>query len=297
MASAAANHIGTLAAASDDEAAQAAAAAFTPESILGNILYYRIHDYVQQLALVQLLPEICQQHPKVKLVVMDSIAFHFRHDFDDYALRTRLLNGMASELLALASQRKLAVVLMNQMTTKLGAADSGAGGAPAAAGGGGDRHSHLVPALGTYAEMLEHTAADCARLRSPGLRDNSHRAPLHPNPGESWGHASTIRVIMFWDRMQRYATLYKAPALEERTIAYDVTVGFNHIFFCFLFCFWLIRPLSALPPPQADGIRDTAAGNGDGDDAASALQGGAGASSPSSSSTPAGKRSRLDPNA
>ncbi len=46
---------------------------------------------------------------KVRLVLVDSIAFPFRHDFDDFALRTRLLNGLAQNFIRMAVTRKLAV--------------------------------------------------------------------------------------------------------------------------------------------------------------------------------------------
>ena len=46
---------------------------------------------------------------QVKLIVVDSIAFHFRHDFDDLALRTRLLNGLAQSFIKMACERQLAV--------------------------------------------------------------------------------------------------------------------------------------------------------------------------------------------
>ncbi len=84
--------------------------------------------------------------PQVQLLVIDSVTFHFRHDFDDYMLRTRLLNNMAQTLMSLAEEYQLAVrnivlvslcladtnteyyiyiyiykvVLMNQVTTKIG---------------------------------------------------------------------------------------------------------------------------------------------------------------------------------
>jgi hypothetical protein len=37
-----------------------------------------------------------------------SIAFHFRHDFDDFAQRSRLLNSMAQQLTNIASTRGIA---------------------------------------------------------------------------------------------------------------------------------------------------------------------------------------------
>ena len=46
---------------------------------------------------------------QVKLIVVDSIAFHFRHDFEDLSLRTRLLNGMAQSFIKMATLNKLAV--------------------------------------------------------------------------------------------------------------------------------------------------------------------------------------------
>lgn len=94
----------------------------------------------------------CRHCMQVKVVVVDSIAFHFRQDFGDMSLRTRVLNGMAQQLIRLAAAHDLAVVLINQMTTKLTA------GGP----------SRLVPAL-----------------------------------GESWGHASTNRVILSWQNEVR----------------------------------------------------------------------------------------------
>jgi len=45
----------------------------------------------------------------VKLIVVDSIAFQFRHDFDDLALRTRLLNGLAQSFIKMAFENHLAV--------------------------------------------------------------------------------------------------------------------------------------------------------------------------------------------
>lgn len=46
---------------------------------------------------------------QVKLVVIDSITFYFRQDFEDMALRTRLLGEMALKLMKLAQKFNLAV--------------------------------------------------------------------------------------------------------------------------------------------------------------------------------------------
>jgi len=123
------------------------------------------------VALVKILDDFLKAHPKVRVIVIDSIAFHFRLNFPDMALRTRLLNGISQTLMQLASENELAVVLMNQMTTKMDM-----------------DHSKLVPAL-----------------------------------GESWGHASTNRVILFHRNGQRQAFLFKSPNLQERTVLYRIT--------------------------------------------------------------------------
>ncbi|XP_019716318.1 DNA repair protein RAD51 homolog 3 [Hippocampus comes] len=129
LATAAVRHCTLLA----EEAEQRdAAAAFTVETILSNIFMVRCHDYVELLAEIYLLPDFLSSHPKVRLVVIDSVAFPFRQHFDELrAQRTRLLNGLAQQLISMATKHDVAVVLSNQMTTRL-------------QGG----QSQLVPALG-----------------------------------------------------------------------------------------------------------------------------------------------------
>lgn len=111
----------------------------TPETFLSRIYYYRIHDYVEQVAIVHMLPHILQyQYPKVKLIVIDSITFHFRYDFEDFSKRTRMLTSMAQKLMLVAEKFSTAVVIINQMTTKVA----------------NDNESTLVPALGeTWAHV------------------------------------------------------------------------------------------------------------------------------------------------
>ncbi|KAK6317219.1 hypothetical protein J4Q44_G00126190 [Coregonus suidteri] len=70
------------------------------------------------LAETYLLADFLAQHTEVRLVVIDSIAFPFRHDFDDLSQRTRLLNGLAQQLIQIATNHNVAVILTNQMTTK-----------------------------------------------------------------------------------------------------------------------------------------------------------------------------------
>lgn len=145
--------------------------------------------------------KIRRAHPRfmphqVKLVVIDSVAFHFRQDFRDMALRTRLLKGMAQQLLRLAAENELAVVLVNQMTTRIGR---------------GSEEAHLIPALGE--RFLICTSSFWLNFLTYSFY-----------VGESWGHACTIRIILSWQGSQRCATLYKSPSAPESTVKYSVTV-------------------------------------------------------------------------
>ncbi|KAM3854855.1 DNA repair protein RAD51 homolog 3 isoform 1-T2 [Vipera latastei] len=114
-----------------EEDHQIALETFSLENILSHIYYFRCHDYMELLAQVYLLPDFLSGHPKVQLIVIDGIAFPFRHDFEDLSLRTRLLNGLAQQLIRIANDQTLAVVLTNQMTTRFE-----------------QSRSSLVPALG-----------------------------------------------------------------------------------------------------------------------------------------------------
>ncbi|KAE9460006.1 hypothetical protein C3L33_08093, partial [Rhododendron williamsianum] len=56
--------------------------------------------------------DMSEYHEFVKVVIIDSVTFHFRQDFEDMALRTRLLSGMALKLMKLANKYSLAVRLV-----------------------------------------------------------------------------------------------------------------------------------------------------------------------------------------
>jgi len=123
VAQAASNHL-VLMAENRMDCEKEEAKRFTLESVLSRIHYYRVHDYVEQIALINLLPSILREKPEVKLIVIDSVAFHFRHDLEDMRKRSHLLMCLGQNLAFLAEQFEVAAVLMNQMTTKLSKNDS-----------------------------------------------------------------------------------------------------------------------------------------------------------------------------
>ncbi|CAG8511154.1 12227_t:CDS:10 [Acaulospora morrowiae] len=105
------------------------------ETVLSRIHYFRAHDYIELLALIKIMDQFLKEHRTVKLIVIDSIAFPFRQNFSDMMLRTRLLNMIAQDLAIIAESFEIAVVLLNQMTTRFGNS------------GNSDKVT-LVPALG-----------------------------------------------------------------------------------------------------------------------------------------------------
>ncbi|KAK7884598.1 hypothetical protein WMY93_027721 [Mugilogobius chulae] len=104
---------------------------FTVEKILSNLFVVRCDDSVELLSQISGLPSFLSEHPKVRLIIIDSIAFPFRLHLEDLPLRTRLLFGAAHQLVAMATSHDAAVVMTNHMTTRV----QGEG-------------SRLVPALG-----------------------------------------------------------------------------------------------------------------------------------------------------
>ena len=97
---------------------------FNPESILRGIHVLRVHDEGAQMSTLLALESLLQTHRNVKLVVIDSIAFHHRASASRMdstpetaaQLRT-LLVQLAGHLGQVATRHRVAVVAMNQMTT------------------------------------------------------------------------------------------------------------------------------------------------------------------------------------
>uniref|UniRef100_A0AAQ6ADR2 DNA repair protein RAD51 homolog 3 n=1 Tax=Amphiprion ocellaris TaxID=80972 RepID=A0AAQ6ADR2_AMPOC len=128
MAAAAVRHCSLLA---EDEEQRVAMETFTVETILSNIYMVRCRDYEELLAELHLLPDFLSERPKVRLLVIDSVASPFQQLFDELSQRTRLLNSLAQRLIAMATSHHIAVVITNKMTTRLRSGQS-----------------QLVPALG-----------------------------------------------------------------------------------------------------------------------------------------------------
>ncbi|KAI9599267.1 P-loop containing nucleoside triphosphate hydrolase protein [Syncephalis fuscata] len=101
--------------------------------VLHRIHYFRVHTHLELIALIHTLEEFVRSRTKIRLIVIDSIAFPFRQSFENMSQRIRLLTNIARSLLSMARQYQLGVLMINQMTTQLNHAQG---------------TSTLVPALG-----------------------------------------------------------------------------------------------------------------------------------------------------
>ncbi|KAI8364899.1 P-loop containing nucleoside triphosphate hydrolase protein [Choanephora cucurbitarum] len=86
------------------------------ESILAGIHLFRVLDYTELLALVRQLPDILRHYPKVRLIIIDSIAYHFRVNVLDSRARTAILDYLAQALIEIANKNNLAIVVSNHVT-------------------------------------------------------------------------------------------------------------------------------------------------------------------------------------
>ena len=101
------------------------------KALLGRIHVFRVHDAHEQLACVRQLDAFVRQRPAVKLLVLDSVAFHFRAGGQNYGARMQMLGQMAQSLTELAARHRVAAVLMNQVTTRVNDATGSAQVVPA----------------------------------------------------------------------------------------------------------------------------------------------------------------------
>lgn len=95
-----------------------AAENMTMERFLEGIHVFRCHDQTETIATINHLPAFLRSKTKIKVVIVDSIAFHFRQDLNDTASRSRVLSSLAQTMNQVAFDHNLAVVLINHVTTR-----------------------------------------------------------------------------------------------------------------------------------------------------------------------------------
>jgi RecA/RadA recombinase len=129
----------------------------------------------------------------VKLLVVDSVAFHYRYGAlcgggDAAGERARSLAGLGLALARLAERFGVAVVVTNHVTLR----GEGGGTSAGAAWGGGAAEGGAGAA-----------AAAAAALDPPTRR-------LCPALGEVWAHAASAQLLLKWERGRRVAVLARS---------------------------------------------------------------------------------------
>merc|ERR1719231_1565005 len=99
------------------------------EAALRKMHVCRTYDSAEMYSTVKTLGDFLKKHRKVRVLVVDSIAFCFRHEFADNTVqRARVLTDIAATLRRYGTEHDLVVVVTNHMTTKFDrSSDNGPG--------------------------------------------------------------------------------------------------------------------------------------------------------------------------
>eukprot|EP00557_Chaetoceros_sp_GSL56_P002912 CAMPEP_0176486954 /NCGR_PEP_ID=MMETSP0200_2-20121128/5856_1 /TAXON_ID=947934 /ORGANISM="Chaetoceros sp., Strain GSL56" /LENGTH=433 /DNA_ID=CAMNT_0017883715 /DNA_START=125 /DNA_END=1426 /DNA_ORIENTATION=+ len=194
---------------------------FSVESILDSINVFRVLDETSQSCTIQSLSDFIETKKEkghcVKLVVIDSIAFHYRCSSHDYKSRTKSLAKIASLLADIAAKYDIAVVVINQMTMKIQGSSSGT---VVSGNGGGDFVLEQQQQQQQNQSMEEN-------LMESGSGSGS--SSLVPALGESWAHAMTTRLLLTFpsdsnsSSKRRLCKLVKSPHKPEGTAIFTIT--------------------------------------------------------------------------
>ena len=132
------------------------------QNFLNGVIYRRIgsiHDF--QKALNQLVDTVLQENDSIKLLIVDSIAFHFRYplleDVNSNKKTTATLQSIAQKLQVITNKYNLVTIVTNQMTTRMSPDNPEFG--------------EIIPALG---ESWSHACSNCVLLDyvQPKTADN-----------------------------------------------------------------------------------------------------------------------------
>ena len=207
---------------------------FTPEQILSGIHVYRVHSEEEQDATIRALPDFLIKQrdtsnvPPVKLIIIDSLAFHYRSanpGIDNkksslgnrrnnqlnsrnansyYFERSKKLTTLAANLSEMATTYDLAIVAINHMTTKFGSS----------------------PTSGNT------ISTSSALSKFDSSNDGDLTAEIVPALGESWAHATHTRLQLSssipsqlsisTSEIKRICTLIKSPHQPAGTALFQI---------------------------------------------------------------------------
>lgn len=79
------------------------------DELLKGLHYFRILDHTELMGFMRQLPAIIKAYPKVKLIIIDSIAYHFRLNVLDARARSAILSFLGHCLVDIAKTNDLSV--------------------------------------------------------------------------------------------------------------------------------------------------------------------------------------------
>ncbi len=97
---------------------------FSVENIMKNVLLYRCVDHVQLIAIIHNLKSLLNNtENKIKLIVVDSLAYPFRfvdnNNVNSTAMKSNVLSSFMTSAYELISQFNVTFLITNQMTTRI----------------------------------------------------------------------------------------------------------------------------------------------------------------------------------
>jgi RecA/RadA recombinase len=178
--------------------------------ILNSIHVIRVHDYKQQISAIRsLYNHIEKENKKIKLLILDSVACHFRNDFNDISARTRILNQHAQMLNKLASELNIAVVVTNQVTTKIGDNDK----------------MYFAPALGeSWSHAITNRIMIIVQNEAESIEYNTKQEKIKNvmNIVKELNNVNIIRPKELINVKKRIAHLVKSPSQPSGKIEFII---------------------------------------------------------------------------
>lgn len=161
------------------------------EAAMQRLHVCRTYDATEMYASLKHLATFLRKHPRVKAIVVDSLAFFFRHEFaDDMAKRARILTDIGMTLRSYGSEFNMLIIVTNHMTTKF---DKNLGDAS---------EGWLAPALGDTWAHQPNTQLRVERIPASGTSQVAGRATLTKSAvqavGQSCSYAITDRGVQDW---------------------------------------------------------------------------------------------------
>lgn len=202
----------------------------TPEEILNNIHVFRVHDDIELISvLTGSVPEMIRKQQSnnndelpIRLIVIDSIAFPFRsasslESKGYYIKRTKQLAKLVSDLGALASKYQIAIVAINQMTTKRIDLNKTTTTNTLTTPNYDSNTNILIPALG---ESFAHSVT--IRLILNQSQDSTMMNNNGSTTRNSLDNNSSIGVVDTVVQQRRTCTLIKSPSLPCSSVEYQI---------------------------------------------------------------------------